>query len=535
MNNTKKSRIYINDKIVDDVNYELNKIYDEHLKIIKNIYSDETILKDIINFLNLDTISYLKYKIDKLYTSNDFHYRGIENFANQAFNTSDNLKEITFVSFSRNEKSTFDRLKEINVESLNENEFYDNGKLIKSIGKKGNISFVGEIKDTFNFKKEGLIALTFKLDNLKYIIQKYDSVANVLVLDDKGYIVYDSNGVLQDELYNYYDKKHGDKYYAKSLVSKGGFKALSVIDVKGIDKLFYNSVNYFIFICLFIIVLVLCLKIYYFKIKSLSDRTDTILNAIGKIKNGDLDTEIPLTSDLDEINYIAENFNYICKDLIKYIDKSYKAETEQKKLEMVALQSQINLHFLYNTLESIRMKAICTGNKEIGKMIYTLSFLFRQQLKEKNVISIKSELEYCEKYIEIFKYRYPDTFNVFIECNDEFKNMQIIKFSIQPLVENYFIHGIRLEDKDNVLNIKVSKEENNIVIEIIDNGKGIDDIKLDMLNNKIKNKEFSERSMGIINVHKRIIMEYGQEYGISLQKSKYGNNISLLKIPCKEL
>ena len=125
----------------------------------------------------------------------------------------------------------------------------------------------------------------------------------------------------------------------------------------------------------------------YFKLKVLGDRTNNILNAMDKVKNGNLDVEIPLTSDSDEINYIAENFNYMCKDLNKYIDKIYKAELEQKKCEMLALQSQINPHFLYNTLESIRMKAICNGDKEVGKMLYTLSFLFRKQLKEKNIIS----------------------------------------------------------------------------------------------------------------------------------------------------
>ena len=79
---------------------------------------------------------------------------------------------------------------------------------------------------------------------------------------------------------------------------------------------------------------------------------------------------------------------------------------------MVALQSQINPHFLYNTLESIRMKAICNGDKEVGKMLYILAFLFRSQLKEKNVILIKSELEYCKKYLEIFKFRYDEKFEI---------------------------------------------------------------------------------------------------------------------------
>ncbi len=78
---------------------------------------------------------------------------------------------------------------------------------------------------------------------------------------------------------------------------------------------------------------------------------------------------------------------------------------------MISLQNQINPHFLYNTLESIRMKAICNGDKEVGKMLYILSVLFRNQLKDKNIITINTELKYCTKYVELFKFRYNDLFD----------------------------------------------------------------------------------------------------------------------------
>lgn len=538
--NVKEMQFYINEKVVNDVNEELNKIYDHSNNLVNDIYIDELIIRDIIDFLNMDTITYLKYKIDKLSNSDNYYYKGIENFTKLSFLENDNLKEITFVSFNRNEQSTFNRLNQIAVKKIDQHKFYTNGELLKSISDKDTISFIREINNPVDLKKEGLILLTYDLRYLNYIYEEYDRKTNIIVLDNNGYVIYDSKEMLNYEPYIFYEKVINseknkklmldDSYYVENILSDGNIRAISIIKAQELEGL-PNAILIFIFIGL--ILFILSQGVSYFKLKVLGDRTNNILNAMDKVKNGNLDVEISLTSDSDEINYIAENFNYMCKDLNKYIDKIYKAELEQKKCEMLALQSQINPHFLYNTLESIRMKAICNGDKEIGKMLYTLSFLFRKQLKEKNIISIENELDYCRKYIEIFKFRYYDSFQFFIECDEEVKQMQIIKFALQPLVENYFIHGIRLEDEDNILKIIVSKEENNIIIKIIDNGRGIDDIKLCLLNENIKNRKYEGDSIGIINVHERIILEYGKAYGVRLFKTKDKENIVMVKIPCK--
>ena len=538
--NVKEMQFYINEKVVNDVNEELNKIYDHSNNLVNDIYIDELIIRDIIDFLNMDTITYFKYKIDKLSNSDNYYYKGIENFTKLSFLENDNLKEITFVSFNRNEQSTFNRLNQIAVKKIDQHKFYTNGELLKSISDKDTISFIREINNPVDLKKEGLILLTYDLRYLNYIYEEYDRKTNIIVLDNNGYVIYDSKEMLNYEPYIFYEKVINseknkklmldDSYYVENILSDGNIRAISIIKAQELEDL-PNAILIFIFIGL--ILFILSQGVSYFKLKVLGDRTNNILNAMDKVKNGNLDVEISLTSDSDEINYIAENFNYMCKDLNKYIDKIYKAELEQKKCEMLALQSQINPHFLYNTLESIRMKAICNGDKEVGKMLYTLSFLFRKQLKEKNIISIENELDYCRKYIEIFKFRYYDSFQFFIECDEEVKQMQIIKFALQPLVENYFIHGIRLEDEDNILKIIVSKEENDIIIKIIDNGRGIDDVKLGLLNENIKNRKYEGDSIGIINVHERIVLEYGKAYGVRLFKTEDKENIVMIKIPCK--
>lgn len=170
---------------------------------------------------------------------------------------------------------------------------------------------------------------------------------------------------------------------------------------------------------------------------------------------------------------IACHFNEMCEKLDLYIQKSYLAEIEQKNAEMAALQSQINPHFLYNTLEAIRMKAICNGDSEVGKMLYSMAVTFRSQLKEADIITLAQELHYCKKYLELFEYRYPKQFKSSVDCPLEYMQVPIIKFVLQPIIENYFIHGIRMRDNDNFIRIMVEKKQCGYEITVEDNGRGM--------------------------------------------------------------
>lgn len=542
ISNVKESQLYINEKILNDVNNELEDIYNHSLSIVNDVYNDSFVVEDIIKFLNTDTVNYLTQKLDKLSLSDSSYHIGIEKFVRSSFISNENLKEIGFVSFNMNTQSVFNRSNQINVMKVNKSDFYDEAGLLNILTDKNSISFIKEINDPINLETKGLMILTYNLEYLKKVLEKYDKKSNVLILNDEGYVVYDSDEKLGYEPYMYYENviNHSDNkkimlntlYYIKTNLNKDGLKIISMMESRNIENL-YGGIALIIFIALSLIFL--SQLIAFLKIKNLGNRTDEILNAMEKVRHGNLDVEIPLTSDLDEINYIADNFNKMCKDLNTHIDKRYRAELELKKAEMISLQNQINPHFLYNTLESIRMKAICNGDKEVGKMLYMLSVLFRNQLKDKNIITIDTELKYCTKYVELFKFRYNDSFDFYVECDESLKDKGIPKFTLQPLIENYFIHGINFENSDNILKILISSLNSDVIlIKIIDNGIGIDEEKRNLINHKIQNKIYNNNcSMGIINVHKRILLEYGEGYGISLMTNDKGENIVIIKIPCK--
>ncbi|MCF0146871.1 MAG: histidine kinase [Clostridium sp.] len=539
--NNKEMKSYINEKILFDINDEINRINNSSEIIIKNMHSDLRVEEDILRFMERDTISYLTDKLDRLAESSSNYYNGTERFISNSFNLNYNLEEISLVSYSRMEESSFNRENQIKVVNINKDNIPTEESDKNILAGKNKLKFIKEVRDPIDLESKGLIILTYNLNTVKDIVKKYDDKHQVMILDSDGYIIYQSYDEYNYEKYQYYDEilnSYGEvnldkKYYINKIMNPSKIISVSKMEKREVNKISPVLIKSIVFVD--ILLLIISLSILYIKLKLLSDRTDNILIAMEKVKNGNLDVEIPITSDNDEINYISENFNIMCKDLNKHIKKIYLAEIEQKKAEMVALQNQINPHFLYNTLESIRMKAICNGDKDVGKMLYNLSSLFRKQVKDSYIITLKDELDYCIKYIEIFQFRYYDNFNYEINCPKELEKYKIVKFSIQPLIENYFVHGIKFEEDDNLLKIDVSKVGNDILIKIIDNGRGISEEKLETINEKLINNIQESDSIGIVNVNKRIVNEYGEGYGLNILRNEECGVTTILKILCKEV
>lgn len=536
-----QSKLYINEKVTYDVNDELNKIVNSTNFITKMMYNDSFVLNDIIHFLNTDLVTYSKDKLNKFSESEEHFYRGIEFFAMNAFTSNENLENISFISYGKEEVRKFNRKNQISVEKLPKILKNNSDKLSDAYFDKNTISFVRKIRDSRNLKDRGSIVLTYNLNEIDKVMKKYNGEHDILILDPSGNSVYNSKGEYKYEPYEYFEKIEESKdiinleqkYYISKTKGNSDLLIVSKFKKSGV-KIPIQYIHSLIIVD--IILLVVSIGIVISKLRKFSDRTDKILIAMESVKSGKLDVEIPISSkdENDEIKYISENFNDMCKELNENIEKSYRAELNQKKAEMVALQNQINPHFLYNTLEGIRMKAICNGDREVSKMLYTLAFLFRKQVKDKSVILLKDELEYCTKYIEIFKFRYEDSFDFEIDCDEEVLNNEIVKFTLQPIIENYFVHGIRLDREDNLLKIDIKRYGENILISVIDNGNGISDEKLEELNNSLRNRTYKGKSIGLTNANERIVIAYGEEYGIGFEKNKGQGVMVVVKLPFRE-
>lgn len=540
-------KLYLNEKMIEDIELELIKQTNASERIINGIYNQEFIAEDIINILNNDLTTYLKLKLDYLTDSEVVFYNGIEKYIDQTFSQYKEIINIELVSYSRQQSLKFSPNGTLRTEVLDKY-FVENLQKKNIISEQDKISHIKEVTNPNDLKKEGLIIITYNTDNIKKITESYGYES--LIVDQYGEVAYDSDeGYDQEKLLEYVEspglvpqsqiKLDNRNYYVNILIDKLGNVILGRVDSFKINSL---PIKYYITLFLIDLVVILAaVFIIYVKLMSLSNRMNKIVHAMEQVKSGDLDVKIDFSDQKDELSFIAEQFNNMCVDLKNYIDISYlaemnkkEAELSKKRAEMSALQSKINPHFLYNTLESIRMKAICKGNREVARMLYLLANLFRSQLKEDDIITIEKEVKYCREYLELFKFRYDDKFNYYIDCEEELLNQKVIKFILQPIIENYIVHGIRREDYDNEISIKIFRKDQSISIIVVDNGYGIKLEKIKEINKKLKTKDFQGKSIGIINTHERIILQYGDLYGVKIDEDfKCGTRI-ILNIPMGE-
>lgn len=533
--NVSSQKMETNKRLVEDVRNTIDSNYDFSDKTMINIYNNKFIIDDLITFLKVDINSYIKQKLDILSESDKADYNGIQKFVMNTFNANEELIEISFVSYYRSEISNFNRKNQIKVEKIYDIENYKKYALDEIRTDKDEILYIREVKNPLNLVAEGLIIFKYNINQIRKIVESYNSNNEIFILNNDGYVVYDSSEEYAYEVFSNYSDilerkekiKINDDYYINTSKDK-----LGMIIVGAVPVSYANSINIMFYLASFIIgigAFIIAQAIIYFRFRKVKRRIDSVINAMDSVRSGNLDIKLDISGEDDEIRYISESFNRMCSDLDNYIKISYLAEVKRKNAEMSALQSKINPHFLYNTLETIRMKAICNGDKDVGRMLYLLANLFRNQLKDKDIITIKSEVEYCRKYLELFKFRYEDKFTYKITYNEELEEVPIIKFILQPIIENYLIHGIRVENDDNRLEVDISRNDNEIVIIIKDNGRGIREEELREINRRLEERDFSGNSIGIINAHERIIIAYGEKYGIKLEENfEVGTKVKMI-------
>lgn len=234
-----------------------------------------------------------------------------------------------------------------------------------------------------------------------------------------------------------------------------------------------------------------------------------LLNKIDKVREGNLETKIDIKSN-DEIGKLARNFNKMVVDIKGLL----REQEEIRKYELKALQSQINRHFFYNTLDSIYWMTKTREYYEIGEITIALSHFFRLALNDgKDINTVQQEVEHVENYILIQKLRNPVKFDFEIDVSKDIYNNECIKLILQPLVENSLLHGLKHVDEGGYIKITGEKGNNKIILRVEDNGSGID---MKKLNDFFKKDKASNHYYALKNINKRIQLYYGSSYGLNI-------------------
>ena len=259
-----------------------------------------------------------------------------------------------------------------------------------------------------------------------------------------------------------------------------------------------------------------------------------------KVQQGDEGVFIELDRK-DEIGYMGEAFNNMVNEISMLEKWVYREQLTRKDAEIKSLQSQINPHFLFNTLESINWMAQLENAPKISDTVTSLASLMEANIsRDDKFISLKKELDYIDDYMLIMKNRFEDRLELIKEIDKGSLDIEIPRLLIQPIVENAVYHGVGNSRGKGVIRVITKNDNGMLTIVVEDNGAGIEPGKLEALNKSLhmdddtyfeKLEKKHEGGIGLENVNRRIKLFYGSEYGIQIE-SKYGESTRiLLRIP----
>lgn len=277
--------------------------------------------------------------------------------------------------------------------------------------------------------------------------------------------------------------------------------------------------------------------------KSFQDRIALTEQHLLKVEKGIFE-RININEGKDEIGDLIRSYNFMVVKIDELLGEVYKKEREQQKIELAktkaelnALQSQVNPHFLYNTLDSIRMRNLLNGDKESATVINELALLFRRMTKwsDSYFVTVEEEIAYVQRYLNIQKYRFVDRLNFSIYVEEECKAFYIPKMLILTFVENACIHGIEKKKDGGEISIIVSKQDEAIYMEILDSGIGMDEKRLMKIKESLEKNDITisnwEESTGILNAYLRLKMHYQQEVELVMESQMYNGTEVCIKLP----
>lgn len=358
-----------------------------------------------------------------------------------------------------------------------------------------------------------------------------------VIITDKHNIVAATNNKYSDQLYRLkndfrqkygYIEVEGKKYYIETTAVKDSNLFLYTIT----SMEFFNRAFLIGGLFLLILFLVIFGVMLLWSKKIANDKTIAIyeiVNAIKSVQAGDLNTKLNIESE-DEFGIIAHAYNDMLIDIKNLIESNKQEVALRMQSEIKQLEAQFNPHFLFNTLETIRIM-IKLDKNIASNIIINLSSLLRYGINnEIHLVKLKDDIEYINNYLEILKYRFGEKLQFNIDIEDKLLECIVPKLILQPIIENAIKYGF---EKRSILNIKVTaySEQEKLYILIKDSGFGISKERMNYLN-KLLNKDNNDTgSIGLYNVHKRVKLLYGKEYGVRISSEEEKGTLVKVILP----
>ena len=332
---------------------------------------------------------------------------------------------------------------------------------------------------------------------------------------------------------NYHEEYKGEsRNVSVKSVGYTGWKLLSVTPEKGLSLSNLKMRLFVAFVAAaFLFVLVM---INAFISSRITNPIQELEKSVNAIEAGELDTEV-YTGGSYEIEHLGRSIGDMAKR-IKALMQDIVAEHESKrKSEFDTLQSQINPHFLYNTLDIIVWMIENERRQEAVKVVTALARFFRISLsKGKSIITVRDELEHVRNYLTIQQMRFKNKFIYEIEAGEDVMDLACLKLMLQPLVENAIYHGMEFMDGDGEIHVRVKKEQGELWLEVCDNGLGMTAEQVEnLLSEKPQASSRRGSGIGVKNVNERIRLYFGEAYGLVIESEPDEGTVIRCHLPAE--
>jgi two-component system sensor histidine kinase YesM len=367
------------------------------------------------------------------------------------------------------------------------------------------------------------------------------------ILDAKGNIVYHPQ---QQQLYNELQTENislimdtdedtvltgtgnDGKLYSISRSEKTGW---TVVDCTNVKELLSKSRQaQSVYVLTAIILVIVALLFSRFMARSITLPIQKLRDSMKKVQEGDFSVSDVVVDSKNEIGSLTKSFDVMTHRIHELMEQNVHEQEEKRKSELKALQSQINPHFLYNTLDSIIWMAEGKKNEEVVLMTASLARLLRQSISnEDEVVPIANEVEYARGYLTIQKMRYKDKLEFQIDVDSSILYIPLIKLVLQPIIENAIYHGLKYKESKGLLIVKGFMKDGNAVLQVIDDGVGMDADTLAHIYDRHK-VNYHSNGVGVYNVQKRLKLYYGDGYGITYESEKGKGTTATITIPGRQ-
>lgn len=542
----------INDAM-DDKAERINNTLSDTLSLVKGYYDNETIYRYLDYEYRRELDYLIKYQdtLQVLFSDTNLYPYQIRNVL--IYTDNDTLLNGAYVRILEN----------INLELLDENLSYSN--LEQITGEKDIYFRVAHENSRFPkaFDSRSLSFLCFfnhfrqytkynkllrvDLDPgyLEKVLLESNLFENMLLTDSKGRIVVAANEYSNSGTMELFDieslENKNDVMVLSRSIGNFPLTLYGTYDRNMISQEFQQSRT--LSICISLLCLLFALICVFAVVDNMNNRLYMLIEQSKEIAKGNFIQNKSVDEEFDEFSILENSINKMSAQLMDLIDRDYKAqitraeqEKETNQARLLALQSQVNPHFMFNALESIRLKAMVKGETETSVMIKYMAKMFRNLIEwDNNIIKLKEEIKFLDEFLHIQNYRFGDEFSYEIEVSDQAYDCMLPKMMLQPLVENACVHGVEAVTDDRWVKLEACVEDGWLKLQVTDNGGGMTLEKLKELKDMLKGENKAGKSVGLWNVYRRLILYYGDGFRFDIDSVPGKGTQCIICIPAQQM